>query len=175
MFDSRHINESVNFSEDDFFFEHYSMRDNPTQKDIMRIQKYLFEKEQFFHYEFTLFNNYLNFFNSDFVLILIPTIDKYLDSVNSLVEYQLERITLYINLGYYFFNKNNLNELKRINNILSELMTDHYLKISVEQFYKFKLLSDIATNSLDISKYEGLKKIGLGPLLEQVKDKYKMC
>ncbi|OQO70352.1 hypothetical protein BH747_06520 [Enterococcus villorum] len=148
------------------------MRNTPTREDILKIQKYLFEKEQFFHYEFSLFNNFLNYFNPDFVLILIPTIDNYLDSVNDLVEYQLERITLYINLGYYFFYKDNLTELKKINSILKKLVNNYYLQLTVEQLYKYQLLSDVATNNLMMDKYQKLKDIGLGQLFEQVKNKY---
>lgn len=172
MFENEYPLVDVNIFDNDFFFEHYKIRNNPKQKDILKIRKYLFEKEQFFHYEFTLFNNFLTYFNCEFVLLILPTVNKYLDSVNDIVDYQLERIIFYINLGYYFFDKDELIALRELKSSLTKLVGEHYLKMTLEQLYKYRLLMDIIDNNLVIEEYDKLKKLGLEKLLNQVKNKY---
>lgn len=88
----------------DFFYQHYS-NDSTTQKTIEKIQKYLFEKDAMFHYEFSLFNNFLPHFKSDFVILMIPITIKYLETINTKHEYFIENVQYYNNLSTYFYIK----------------------------------------------------------------------
>lgn len=98
--------------------------------------------------------------------------EKYLDFVESIVEYRLEQLTFYINLGYYFFYNDKKTQLEKIKTRINKLITANYLQVSVEQLYKYQLLIDVIEEKVVFEQYEKFNEIGLGKLLNQVKNKY---
>lgn len=48
-----------------------------------------------FHYEFSLFNNFLPHFNTDFIVLMMPTTIKYLQTINTKYEYFIENVKYY--------------------------------------------------------------------------------
>ncbi|MGG5350984.1 hypothetical protein IGK06_003423 [Enterococcus sp. AZ142] len=120
----------------------------------------MFEKEEFFHYEFSLFNNFLTYFDDKFISLLLPTVECYLNTVSMISEYKIEKIIFYINLAFNYLNKNrNLSEFKKIFSELSLLIEDNLFDIPILQYYKYELLYSYVRGNISKEKFLLLSKM----------------
>ena len=145
----------------DFFYTHYLEKKNENFSNIESIKKYLFEKNEFFHYEFALFNNYLRFFDYHFVSNMIAITQKYINSIQHIPEYDIEIISFYTNMSYFFLEIKSYVLAKKYTGFLSTLVNKRIQDISVSQLYKFKILEAITTGKPVQPIIETTKQLGL--------------
>lgn len=104
MFSTNSI-ENTNGESEDLFFRHYTLDNKVSVSNLSVVIKYLFEKETFYHYEFALFNNYLRYFEYSYVINMLSIVQKYTLGIQARQEYEVEIISFYTNLSYYFLEK----------------------------------------------------------------------
>lgn len=121
-----------------------------------------------FHYEFALFNNYLANFDTEFVLLMIPTVEKYLNSVNHLHEYHLEGIQFFNNLCSYFYERKDIKILKYLFEKQLKLIQNKEEQLSINELYKIKFFTYIL-NSKDLTLlFDEMKMLNLDNLMAQM-------
>lgn len=136
---------------------------------IEQIQKFLFEKDQMFHYEFSLFNNFLPYFNSDFIILMMPTTIKYLQTINTKYEYFIENVKYYNNLSTYFYMKRDYNMLEYTYNLQQILVENKREDLPLNEFYKIKFFYYIL-NSKDLNiLFKEMESLELYSLMTEIK------
>lgn len=157
-------------SGNDFFYSHYKSENKDDSLKLEIIKKYLFEKEEFFHYEFTLFNNYLRFFNVELVEKLSKTANKYILKLENIPEYRLERIKFLNNVSYYYLENNKIKEAMSNFNTLNLLVNNNLNDIPMLQLYQYKFLEHIF-NGLPLNHlYYEADNLGMDNLVVDIKN-----
>lgn len=163
----------ANFStldDQDYFFSHYNYKLGVSQKKhkLEEIQKYLFDKENFFFYEFTLFNNFLHEFNPEYVNYLIPTVNKYIDLIKLIDDYQHEILTFYINISFFYLKKEMDIEATKYFTKIEESTNLALKQVTLFQYARINFVKGfIYKSGLDLA-YKEAQKFGFKNLISDM-------
>lgn len=126
------------------FSKGYSLNDDK----LTNVRDFLVNKEEYFHYEMALFNDYLPCLPLNFVSVMAPTFLKKLTNTTIPKEDQINYFKLALNLATYFTEHH---ALKTAISIVDELETKENLlpDLSIVTFLHFKFIKAVLQDSLE--------------------------
>ncbi|AYY11282.1 hypothetical protein EGX73_15625 (plasmid) [Enterococcus sp. FDAARGOS_553] len=101
---------------------------------------------------------------------MLSIVQKYTVSIQARQEYEVEIISFYTNLSYYFLEKKSLILSKKYFCILDKMISRNIQNISVSQLLKFKFLEAVIQRKPLDPLLEESKKFGMEWLYEDFKE-----
>lgn len=143
-------NQTISERHETFSRDHFTKGQAIDDKNLSNVRDFLVDKEEYFHYEMALFNDYLPHLPQSFVSVMAPTFLKSLANNTMPKAEQINYFKLALNLATYFTEHD---ALKVAKSILQELETKEHLlsELSVVTFLQFRFIKAILHNSFELA------------------------